>query len=766
MRRVLSVILAVCSCFSNGAEAFAQQVEQLGDRTWALLSEDPRSSNSVVFGGDEYTLLVDPGRTPSEALARIDLAEALTGRGAQKVVLTSADPSGALGVLLLETRDFEVSCHGETRLYLAEHAAELLRAQRESAATPEEAAVFDGRRFRLPDRSLDSTQRFHLGGHRLRSTHLRAARTRGDFALFSASDAVIAAGAVVFHGQFPVITEQADLRGWVQAIGSLATSERARFVAARGPVLDSEALTESRLYLEALLDGAVERADAFAEWEAAPAAGCSSFEANREEAARYLDRVRVVSGPGALGLHSPVVHREEQGSSEASQALSQSVLSCGPSPEGISLRLDLENSELVVLDSETGTEKKRFATVAKPVSVDMTTDGRLAFVSGGDSGRVNCFDLFNLIPLEDSMVGAGAGVGLFLADDSEYLLPIASKSSLAFVNTVTREIAELLFRGIAPRPKGLVLTPNERFAVVWYEESGQLSLVSLAEKRVVANEELSEVPIERVTVSEVGGELRLSVLERDRASYTDYAMPTSWLRAPKQTPVSTQVAVMGMIHTGHLESELWGLDEVAETIRNFKPDAVLVELPPDRWRKAWEDFAIRGVIEEPRVRAFAEYRELMFDLAVELGFEIVPCAAWTEPMNNLRRERLREFDEAEEWAEARAELTRISDQVEAKWKDSPVHADDPAVIHSDEYDRYVRETMDPVGRIQNDLVGPGGWYNINRAHMRLVHRAIDARPGQRLLVTFGAFHKYMFLDELRQREEVELIDLAPYLPKK
>ena len=36
--------------------------------------------------------------------------------------------------------------------------------------------------------------------------------------------------------------------------------------------------------------------------------------------------------------------------------------------------------------------------------------------------------------------------------------------------------------------------------------------------------------------------------------------------------------------------------------------------------------------------------------------------------------------------------------------------------------------------------------------------------GRRILITFGAGHKYWFLEQLRQRSDVKLLDLRRYLP--
>lgn len=745
MRRSLCGVLAVVVL---AVSALAQEVEQLGESTWAIISEDSRSANSVVFGGDEYTMLVDPGRTPAEAAKRIELAESLTGTVVRKVVLTSADASCALGVLLLEGREFEVSCHEEARRYLAEHAAEMLRTERESAKTPEEAAIFDVRKFRLPDRSLGGMQRFHLGKHHLKAAYMGPAYSRGDLAVRSLKDSVVAAGAFVFHGQFPNISSDADLRDWKRGLGQLGRSSKVRFVPAHGAVVGAEEVQLAERYLGALESGDSGEFEGIHDWIDAPEFGGSTLAANVAAAEEYRIRTHVTEGPGALGLS--LVENEK--------TTEPPLIWRGPMSSE-NTWLEVAGTQVIVRKFHEPAPVKEFALDYGAVGSALTADGRLAFVPLGPAGRIACFDIYNELRLDDALVGAGAGPGGFTQHDAEFVLPVSSKGSLVFVNTASRDITALLNKGLAARPAGLVVTPNKRFAIVWYEASSELTLVDLNQRRVVAREDFGA----HIRSVELRG-ARLRILGAVDQDFVSYDLPEAWLyHEPVLSDQVAEVAVMGMIHSGHLESETWGLEEVADTIRRFKPDAVLVEIPPDRWEKAWSDYCVRGVVEEPRVKVFAEYREMMFDLSVELGFEIVPCAGWTKPMNDLRRTRGTEFEESPQWAEARADLERVSAEVEARWADSAVHGDDPRVIHSEEYDRYVREVMDPVGRTQNEMIGPGGWYNINRAHMKLVHEAIDRRPGKRLLVTFGAYHKYMFLDELRARNDIELLELGPCL---
>ena len=185
---------------------------------------------------------------------------------------------------------------------------------------------------------------------------------------------------------------------------------------------------------------------------------------------------------------------------------------------------------------------------------------------------------------------------------------------------------------------------------------------------------------------------------------------------------------------------------------------------PVRMDEAWRDFRDDGVIEEPRVRVFPEYKDLMFALAEEMEFTIVPCAGWTTEMNDLRRTRLRQFQTERQFVEANADYQRRIAEARARDPWNRGELDDPHIIHSDLYDERIKAEYSIYDEVLNDWIGPGGWTNINEAHMHWVNRAVDAYKGRRILVTFGGAHKYWILDALRERNDVELLDVRPFLP--
>lgn len=225
----------------------------------------------------------------------------------------------------------------------------------------------------------------------------------------------------------------------------------------------------------------------------------------------------------------------------------------------------------------------------------------------------------------------------------------------------------------------------------------------------------------------------------------------------------TEVAVMGMIHDRHRRSEVWGLSQVREAVHNYRPDVILTEIPPDRWDRVWERFQLDQVVVDSRVRRFPEYVDAVLHVALKLGATVEPCAAWTREMAEERREKIQEFENDPRFSERNQKYIRDLEAVQSRYPDPLSEAEDPAFIHSSAYDLRMKEELSLYDEALNDWIGPGGWTNINTSHMKLIDAAIDRHAGKRILITFGAGHKYWFLEKLRERSDVTLLDLRPYL---
>ncbi len=253
-----------------------------------------------------------------------------------------------------------------------------------------------------------------------------------------------------------------------------------------------------------------------------------------------------------------------------------------------------------------------------------------------------------------------------------------------------------------------------------------------------------------------------------RLCFTAVLMIAASILAPecnaqdKTSSVKNKVVVMGMIHSGHLKHQVYDVDRIKSLIRQINPDYVLTEIPPDRLAEAAQQFRETGTVTESRVRVFPEYTDALFPLTKELNFEIVPCAAWTTEMNDHRREVMSELktSHSQEYAEMEAAQDEAATRI-SKLGD----ANDPAAIHTDLYDAHVKTGMQPYNSHFNELIGDGGWENINAAHYAHIDKALDKLTGKgsTFLITFGSWHKYYIKEQLAKRNDIEIVSLASFL---
>ena len=225
-----------------------------------------------------------------------------------------------------------------------------------------------------------------------------------------------------------------------------------------------------------------------------------------------------------------------------------------------------------------------------------------------------------------------------------------------------------------------------------------------------------------------------------------------------------KVIMLGLIHSGHIESERYGLPVVRQLIRDINPDYVLTEIPPDRLAEAMRGFVETGEVTESRVRVFPEYKDVLFPLSREMDFKIIPTAAWSRGMADFRRAALSELSKDEtrktEW-EAYTASTQSARELLGD------RGDDPRFIHTDAYDELTRWRMGVYATAFADDVGRGDWERINAAHYKLIEAALENHAGEAatILITYGAAHKYWFLEQLRRRDDIILINPIEYLDK-
>lgn len=223
---------------------------------------------------------------------------------------------------------------------------------------------------------------------------------------------------------------------------------------------------------------------------------------------------------------------------------------------------------------------------------------------------------------------------------------------------------------------------------------------------------------------------------------------------------ATVVTVVGTLHGQHRRSERYSLEVLRRAIVRYDPDLIMVELPPDRFAIASANFEQYGEVRESRADDFPELTDVVFPLRKDLGFTMIPVAAWTQDMADQRRATEKRLEQdplrAEDWSAYQAAIRILGKTVSGR-------SDDPAFIHSDAYDAAVKTRQETYERLFGDDLGPGGWRAVNAAHLARINGALDTVAGQekRVLILFGAWHKYKIIEALEARPDVFLVPAAP-----
>ncbi len=235
-------------------------------------------------------------------------------------------------------------------------------------------------------------------------------------------------------------------------------------------------------------------------------------------------------------------------------------------------------------------------------------------------------------------------------------------------------------------------------------------------------------------------------------------------KASSDKKTKNEVLVLGTIHGGHLTDSVYNIDYLQKLITEINPDYILTEIPPKAFKTAMDGFKRDDSISEPRTMRFPEYIDVIFPLSKKMKFEIIPTAGWTKYMAAERGAKLRairqDTSRADDWAEY-VKGNKLSDSLYL----ASDKINNPYFIHTNEYDSIQDIGLQTYNKLFNDELGLGGWENINIAHYWNIEKALEKHryQGKRILITYGAGHKGWFLKELRKRDDIELLEMKPFL---
>jgi DNA-binding beta-propeller fold protein YncE len=418
------------------------------------------------------------------------------------------------------------------------------------------------------------------------------------------------------------------------------------------------------------------------------------------------------------------------------------------------------DDRLSVFDLRARSIVAQHRTGRRPYPPAVVRDGSLVFVPNRNANSVTVIDALNgaIVRTVDAC-GQPQGGGL-TPDDVNYIVACAGPPQLLYINTASFDPVASVTAGLGRRPFSVAFSPDGRWGLVNNAGDSTVSVLDVRKRIIVDHVIVGTQPI-AVRMHPDGRRAFVANEVSGTVTVLEFAPVPVRPAQPKN-----EVIVLGMIHGEHRTSQRYGLDVLRRLIRAIEPDFVLTEIPPNRFELARAEFEQTGRITESRVRVFPEYVDVLFPLTREMAFEIIPTAAWNAYMNSFRSAAMAKLPEdparRSDWAEYQTANARRDSLLAAEGA-----SDDPRFIHTDRYDAILEIAYEPFDRLFNDDLGPGGWGNINRGHNHYIARALDEHRGEgkRFIITYGAGHKGPILRELRKRDDIVILDAAPFLDR-
>lgn len=137
----------------------------------------------------------------------------------------------------------------------------------------------------------------------------------------------------------------------------------------------------------------------------------------------------------------------------------------------------------------------RHSTGRRPYPGDVTKDGVRAFVPNRTDGSVSVIDLRNGTALGTTPVCEQPEGGALSEDDVWYVVACGGSGELAYINTTSFQVVTRVRDGLGVRPFSVAMTPDGRFGLVNNAGDSTLSVLDVAQRRIVGRLVVGQKPI-------------------------------------------------------------------------------------------------------------------------------------------------------------------------------------------------------------------------------------------------------------------------------
>jgi glyoxylase-like metal-dependent hydrolase (beta-lactamase superfamily II) len=217
------------------------------------------NSNAGFVVTPEGVVVIDALGTPALGNALLGAIRDVTSQPVKRVILTHYHADHFYGLEAFKEAGAQIWAHSAAREYLESGEAGRRLAQRSQDLFP---WVDEKMKIVRPDRWLDESTVFTLGGVRFEVYHMGPAHSPEDLVIAVPQEGVVFTGDILFAGRIPFVGE-ADSKRWLERIeGLLAMKPRIMVTGhgavSRDPVKDLALTRDYLTYLRSTMGKAVE----------------------------------------------------------------------------------------------------------------------------------------------------------------------------------------------------------------------------------------------------------------------------------------------------------------------------------------------------------------------------------------------------------------------------------------------------------------------------------------------------------------------------
>jgi len=242
----------------NGESVYApvdvdMKLTQVAEHSWyvqgkAGIATDNAGfiSNAGVIVTDEGVVIVDALGSPSLAYKLVQKIKKITDKPIVKVVVTHYHADHIYGLQVFKELGAEIIAPDGVYEYIDSEGASSRLEERRFSLDP---WVNDQTVVVTPDRIIDKSESFSLGGINFTMSFIGKAHSDGDLTLYVENDRVLFTGDLIFEGRVPFLGSS-DTKHWLETLEKMESQSPHAIVPGHGPwAKDPKAISLTRKYL-------------------------------------------------------------------------------------------------------------------------------------------------------------------------------------------------------------------------------------------------------------------------------------------------------------------------------------------------------------------------------------------------------------------------------------------------------------------------------------------------------------------------------------